>query len=438
MVNFPPADLRRRLNDVGGRLLDCAETTSIDTQYLMEAAADGSFQDALAEIQQRPVSPDTHPVEELEKLVAEKPLLEHITAASGFYAEQWPSWAKTLYKGTPEEVAAALERGGGEAFVENLREADKVLGEAARLAPQLTAPAIGRLARIVDDESYEAIKRGLDANLETLAGEGTLSYNQVFHATGSKGEKLIIKASGNARKARIEAAANYHFSRHAKLTSYVAAGREERPIEVNGLYLTIQEEVLDKRSYDAHHYMVALAHLHTYGHVSLPKQGISLPEWESKTFDNILADIDRSESTRPWERLRSQYEALAGRVREVSEKVLIHGDAKADNLRFGKLLDLEGLKVGDPALDLALYLGSSAILSASWGKYIHTYLMARAEEEGESFDSGAFSTLLQRTKMVAPLVLFKEYGGLASRRLSPKWSERQERQQSFFNYFLAA
>jgi|GEM_PF-4795495 len=439
MTHSPPADLGRRLNNAGGRLLDRAAATNIDTQYLIEAAAEGRFQEALAEIQTRQVSPDTRPAEELELLVAERPLLKHhIAAASGFYAKQWPAWAKRLYEGKPEEVAAALERGEGETFVENLREADEVLREAARIAPQLTAPAIGRLASIVDEESYEAIRRGIDADLATLTGEGTLSYNQVFHATGSNGEKLIVKASGNARKARIEAAANYHFSRHATLTPYVAAGRVERPIEVNGLHLTIQEEVADKRSYDAHHYMAALANLHTYGKGLLAERNIVVPEWEAKEFDAILANIDASENPHPWKRLRNRYGDLAGRIGETGAKVLIHGDAKADNLRFGKLLDLEGLKLGDPALDLALYLGSTAIPTASWGKYIHTYLAVREEAAGASFDSEAFSTLLQRTKAVVPLVLFKEYGGLASRRPSPKWSEQQERQQSLLRYLLAA
>ena len=425
----PTTTLGREISELAGKLLDRTAALSVDTQYLAEEAKNGRLTGALKE---RPDIPGTAEIaERLRGLIEGHPLLaQQAASALSFYSDN--RWAGFLRQAEQEEIVAALR--DEDAFLQDLRAADEGLRETALLADRIGSASIPRLAGLVDEESYEAIVAGLGKEVASLRREELPSYNKVYHARTADGKNAIVKVTGNALKARIEAAANYHLSRHEKLAPFIAAGLSAEPIPHENLSITIQEEIADARLYGAHHYMAALAHLHAYGKGVLDHESIVVPEWRAKDLELVMAEIDMSEDSRPYRSLSRKYKDLAEEIRRSPEKALLHGDAKADNLRRGRLLDLEGMRIGDPAIDLALYLSTSAVPGGEWGAYVETYLATLCDAIGSAYTAKDIAGLLERVQRVMLVPVIKEYGGLCSRR--PRWSAAEERQHALLGQQL--
>ena len=86
------------------------------------------------------------------------------------------------------------------------------------------------------------------------------------------------------------------------------------------------------------------------------------------------------------------------------------------------------------AIDLALYLSTSAVPGGEWGAYVETYLATLCDAIGSAYTAKDIAGLLERVQRVMLVPVIKEYGGLCSRR--PRWSAAEERQHALLGQQL--
>jgi len=158
---------------------------------------------------------------------------------------------------------------------------------------------------------------------------------------------------------------------------------------------------------------------------------VTVPDFEAKPFDAILEEIAQRESPAQYEHLRSQYDDVVAELDEINNKVLAHTDTKMDNLNRGYILDLEGLKKANPAVDLSLYLVESGISQEEWMPFVQTYLEVVQKETGRNYTPNELVDLTNRVRRVATITAVKELGGLYSREMTPQTTQRADQLKHF-------
>jgi len=279
-------------------------------------------------------------------------------------------------------------------------------------------PALLQLEELIDERSYQAILKGLSRDVEKVSPLKEISFHKVYDAQHKEtGEPLIVKVTDDPDRARIEARAGHLLSKHKRIGRYIQRTAPE-PFEYNGMYITVQEKNEDQTKYDIYCYMTALAVLHAHGKKALQGE-VKLPKYKPKRWEAVI-DVIPSK----FKYLQNLYEDI---TKEQKGTHVIHSDTKPDNLKFGKLLDLEGLSEGKPATDVSLYLLLKAPLQ-DWDEYILGHLETYGEETGQvnnfaidNFDR--FSKDVRRTAIATGL---KELSGLYSRPMGDKEREYVE------------
>jgi thiamine kinase-like enzyme len=295
------------------------------------------------------------------------------------------------------------------------------------------ASSIEKLSELIDEESYYAIADAIDnVDLDEIKRNSTISFNKVFEARDKEsGKELLIKVTSNPLRAKIESAANYYLSRNEKFERIIAKGHHPRPLVHKGLYITVQDKISDDRKYSAHHYVSALAMLHVRGAEVLTEDKVVIPEYRAKCFEEILEEISRRESPAAYAHMKGLYEDIVAELVEEGLKKTIHSDTKPDNLRLGRLLDLEGIKLGDPAIDLSLYFVESGIPEEEWASYVQTYLSVVSQETGQHYGVDMVHKLTKKIGCVALVPCIKELGGIYSRPMRGSQTEEAKRLQGF-------
>ncbi|GIU68885.1 MAG: hypothetical protein KatS3mg002_0121 [Candidatus Woesearchaeota archaeon] len=272
----------------------------------------------------------------------------------------------------------------------------------------------------ISSDLYESIIRDIsEVELSDIEKNNKISTNKVYTAKSESGQSFIIKITKNEKKAKIESAAGYYLSKQEKLKDIIAPSIFPEPLQLGDYYIVIQDEIKDEKSYDIYHYIAALAMLHSHGNDAINGR-IFVPEYEAKNFDEIIEDISRKESTQSYLRLKQYYKDASQELKEMNHKVLIHSDAKKDNLSLGKILDLEHLKIGNPAIDLSLYLIESGIGREHWTQYAQVYLDIVGKETATHYTIDDTNKLVNAMEKAAILTTLKELSGLYSREMGRK------------------
>lgn len=281
---------------------------------------------------------------------------------------------------------------------------------------------IDGLSQIVEDEDAERIYSKIEEDITDLQRMDYVSYNSVFDAVHKQTKKDIkIKVTGNRKKAEIECVANYFLSQHHRLKHIITPGLTLDPVELgDGFYATVQETIVgedNEKIYDTHYYMAAFAMLHSHASGVLRENNVNVPTWKAKEFDDILVDIDQSRNPEAYRFLKTRYKENAEILNNLEPECVIHTDAKNGNRKIGKIIDLESLQYGHPAIDIALILTQQGIKTEEWGKYIESYCSVFATETGANYDIDGMKKLLDLSYKAKSVVSFKELGGLYSRKM---------------------
>lgn len=268
-----------------------------------------------------------------------------------------------------------------------------------------------------EDIAY-SLKQNIGRDIQNVSNLENISFNKVYDGKlKDTNEEVIIKVTNNYQKAKIECLANYYLSQHPVLGKVIAPSVIEEPVALeDGVWLTVQKKIHDKKEYSTMHYISSLALLHSYGKGIMTRNaGIILPEWEAKSFDELLDNISINENPAKFKHLKQRYNEIAHELRTRPEYVLIHGDAKKDNLTFGKLLDLEGVKNGHPSIDLSICLAQSGVPTEHWDKYLGIYCDIVKNETGINYTHKDLKQLTDLTKKAYVVTGLKEYSGISSR-----------------------
>lgn len=283
------------------------------------------------------------------------------------------------------------------------------------------------LDSIFKDEDIQKIKSEIE--LQKVSEKDQPSYNKVFEAKNKSGEDLIIKISNKKEKAQLESAANFYLNQNPKLKNIIAKGITNKPIALDGKYLTIQEKI-PEQNFSTEHYIQALALLHTYGLPTL-KDKITIPNYKTRDFERVLKDLDKANKINQYRQFENQYNEIAEKLDSSSKENLIHGEPKLTNLIGGKLIDLETIKKGNPAIDLSLYLTQSDIPKDQWMNYINSYSNIVEKETKREIPFKDRTDLLNLTKDASLITSLIEIGGLYSR--SKRKQEQNQLSQLIYN-----
>jgi len=279
-------------------------------------------------------------------------------------------------------------------------------------------PALLQLEELIDERSYQSILKKLPEASE-VQHLSEISFNEVYDAIHREtGKPLIVKVTNDRSRARIEARAGHFLSRHNRIAEFVQRTIPE-PFEYNGLYITVQEKNEDQTKYDAYRYMTALGVLHAHGKKALEGK-VELSPYQTRSWDSVIAVLPQK-----FKHLKNLYKEITREQSETNTHV-IHSDAKPDNLKHGKLLDLEGLSEGKPATDVSLYLIMKAPVQ-EWDQYIMAYLQTYEEETKKNgYANRNFKQFSKQVKKTAIATGLKELRGLYSRKIGDKEREYVE------------
>lgn len=218
--------------------------------------------------------------------------------------------------------------------------------------------------------------------LSKVAANPSVSKNRTFHATTKSGEKVFLKVSQNRKTARLEAAANFYLSQRF---NFIAPGMFSEPLEANGVYVNIQQDVTDKTSsvMSLEYWISSLALFHKESERILAEEGVELSDYVVGPFDKILEQQEQAkgQGTQRFSLDRTRLQEAFSYLESTSYKTAIHGDNKNLN-RFGRyLIDLELMGKGSPAIDLSLLLMQYDVPKERWNDYLGMYLTAKGTTE---------------------------------------------------------
>jgi hypothetical protein len=204
----------------------------------------------------------------------------------------------------------------------------------------------------------------------------TISRNRSFIVEDVDGKtylyKTIEKTKENKTRAAIEAAANYYLSDHF---DFIVAGKHPEPIEVSGLYVTVQEIIPQAVAKPIEYWITNLAMFHKEAGNILERHKVVIPEVQMRTVDELFERYKRGKGKAFG--FRFDKEELAEAIEYLEStpyKKAIHGDLKTDHRRGEYLIDLEMCGMGNPGIDLAALLIQYKVPRREWDTHLAMYL----------------------------------------------------------------
>ncbi|MBT3298399.1 hypothetical protein HN385_05720 [archaeon] len=208
-----------------------------------------------------------------------------------------------------------------------------------------------------------------------------VSFNQSYKILDKDGQNWILKVTDNKPKAHMEAVANYYLTDHF---SFIVPGISPEPIEVNGLYFTIQKDISDREdlivSKGIDYWISSLALFHKEAGKILESNGIIVPDHEVMSYDILQEIYDEGDKSHDVIFDRSKIKDAVDYLNSTKSKYFIHGDVKNDNRLGSMLIDLELCGKGNPVIDLSLILMQYNVPNDNWGDHIKNYLNIRGSD----------------------------------------------------------
>ena len=202
-----------------------------------------------------------------------------------------------------------------------------------------------------------------------------VSHNRTFYVTDKDGHGWLLKITDNPVKARIEAAYNYHLNS----LGFIARGMAPEPFESGGLYMTLQERIVEDVRRPLEYWIACLASFHNSAKEMLESQGLEARTLSFYSTDHFEEQIGMSGISIPFDRVRIQ-ESI-DHLLHPDDVVLVHGDLKRGNLLGSYLVDGEAVALASPAVDLCLLFSQYAVPRDRWGHYLRMYLSAKGVED---------------------------------------------------------
>lgn len=205
-----------------------------------------------------------------------------------------------------------------------------------------------------------------------------VSFNQSYKVVDKDEKKWILKITTDEKKARMEAAANFYLS--GKL-SFIAPGLSPEPTEINSFYLTLQEDISDKKELlidrTVDYWVQTLATFHREAGEILESKGIVVPDLEILDLDIMQFIYESSDKGHDLRFDKHEIKDSVDYLLSTKSNYLVHGDVKKDNRLGEMLIDLESCGKGNPAIDLALIFMQYNISGKEREKYLKDYLTIR-------------------------------------------------------------
>ncbi len=264
----------------------------------------------------------------------------------------------------------------------------------------------------------EAIEqhRGLWETLLSVERNGVVSHNATFKVQDRDGRRWLLKMHRDKARATMEAAANYYLGNHF---SFIVPGMAPTPLEANGLYFTMQEDVSGSsviHPRTPQYWMAALGLFHRDAARILGEEGITLVDAPLRDRYNLQELVEKGKDIHGLHIDRRMMEDAVAYLQESPCKTPIHGDLKRDNRLGPYMVDLEGLGFGHPGRDIALVLMQAGVPREKWDNYLHLYLHAKGTKD--SYDE-EFLTLQEGMNHAAVYVAVKEIAGSSLREIMP-------------------
>lgn len=267
----------------------------------------------------------------------------------------------------------------------------------------------------------QAIEQNKDlwSFIQSVERDAIVSANRVFSVTDRDGKAWKLKITSNKQKAYVEAAANYYLSSRF---DFIVPGAFSKPLEANGLYLTMQEDVSDKSIAvrPLEYWIHAYALFHRDAEAILREANIVIPDAirhsVGEYHEQYAQGREHHDFPFDWGRLR---ESIAYLQRPDSPKTVIHRDGKPGNIVGPYMVDLEDIAVGEPAIDLAMAFTRFAVPEEQWGGYLAQYLSAR-DGVPVSVDDANVRQLQRGVREAVIYTAYKELLGSSLRRITPE------------------
>ncbi len=279
------------------------------------------------------------------------------------------------------------------------------------------------LAHGIPEELIEQ-RRDFWETMRQVERNGVISNNPTFKVRDKAGKSWLLKLHTDKTRAEMEAAANYYLGDHF---AFIAPGGAPKPLEANGVYLTMQQDVARGwlvRNRPPEYWMTALALFHRDARQILQENSITLPNVPTRDSYSLHNLVDQGKHVHglhvDWRRMD---EAIAY-LQQSPYKTAIHGDLKRENRLGSYLVDLESMGIGHPARDLVLVLMQIGVKRENWEQYLHLYLQMKGTVASHDAE---FAELKEGVEHAAVYAAVKEIAGSSLREVRP--STRQDNAQ---------
>jgi thiamine kinase-like enzyme len=252
--------------------------------------------------------------------------------------------------------------------------------------------------------------------LQKVEKNEMISANQSFYVTDKNGQKWLLKTTGNEKKAKMEAAANYYLGQHF---DFIVPGKSPQPISAGNIYLNLQRDISSQPKVDQplEYWIACLAAFHGEAENIMHQYNQVTPIKQLRGVDALAEDYAQAK-----QRVHLKFDRVAmaeaiDYLTSTKHLVFGHGDNKLGN-RLGRyLVDLEGCGMVHPGIDISLLLMEYGVPQDQWGKHLSKYLELRGfkgnlEEELKSLQEG--------TLFAARYTAFKEVLGSSLRKVTPE------------------
>lgn len=271
-----------------------------------------------------------------------------------------------------------------------------------------------KISNYFSDEFVNYLTNEITFDLNSISSSNKPSFNQVFFAKDVFGKEYVLRVTSNKQKAETELDTLNSFSLDNNLSKYFTTANVSEPIELqDGLYLTIQERIINESPVLLEQYINALSSLHMFGESALDAAGKKLTRtWTPEPFDNLKDSLKPLFDVKTMSNLSSIYsdaENVYTTILGEELKVVTHTDTKQDNLCGGKLIDTESIQFAHPSVGLSLLLATSAGAVSDWSLRINQYV--------DNLPPGELNNLFSdHVYLSAILTISKELAGIQSRK----------------------
>jgi hypothetical protein len=203
-----------------------------------------------------------------------------------------------------------------------------------------------------------------------------VSRNTSFIVTDVHGNQQLYKVFTKEDKARatMEAAANYYL---APQLAMIAPGMHPTPLKTERCYVTVQEVVADGPIMPISYWIANLAVFHREAERILKENNVQVKEVIHWSPDRINEDYEQARREVEMNIDQRRMIDASSYLSKNGERLVIHNDPKKGNLRGEYLVDLEGIGMGHPAIDITLLFMQRNIPRQQWNQYTNMYLTAR-------------------------------------------------------------